>query len=174
MQMHDRNRKQPNALKPGAFTQMTILPGEDVRAFEKLHMDLIEEWHPIGPTEQDAVLTIAKGIWRKGRIQGFLLGKALACSLDPTHLAYDEVSALRGFCNLLEIAPDLLDKRLRVLSEEVRGASGRVVAIGKPTQSAAWLLDDRATFSLSATPAKLERSARRSSATSGRGTRSLT
>src|SRR5262245_44599111 len=83
MQMHDRNRKQPNALKHGAFTQMAILPGEDIRAFEKLHMDLIEEWHPIGPTEQDAVLTIAKGIWRKARIQGFLLGKALACSLTP-------------------------------------------------------------------------------------------
>ena len=120
MQMHDRNRKQPNALKHGAFTQMTILPGEDVRKFAKLHMDLIEEWNPTGPTEQDAVLTLAKGIWRKSRIQGFLLGKAFACSLDPTHPAYDEVSALRGFCNLLDIAPDLFDKRLYMLSEEVR------------------------------------------------------
>jgi hypothetical protein len=120
MQMHDRNRKQPNALKHGAFIQMTILPGEDARAFEKLHMDLIEEWDPIGPTERDAVLTIAKGIWRKCRIQGFLLGKALACSLDPTHPAYDEVSALRAFCDVLEIAPDLLDERLYRLSKEVR------------------------------------------------------
>jgi hypothetical protein len=120
MQMHDRNRKQPNAVKHGVFTQMTILPGEDVREFAKLRMDLIEEWNPTGPTEQDAVLTLAKGFWRKGRIQGFLLGKAVACSFDPTHPAYNEVSALRDFCGLLEIAPDLLDKRLYMLSEDVR------------------------------------------------------
>jgi len=99
---------------------MTILPGENVREFAKLHLAVREEWNPIGPTEEDAVLTIAKGIWRKGRIQGFLLGKALACSFDPTHPAYDEVSVLRGFCKLLEIEPDLLYKQLHCLSEEVR------------------------------------------------------
>jgi hypothetical protein len=120
MQMHDRNRKQPNALKHGSFTQMTILPGENAREFAKLHHAVREEWNPIGPTEEDAALTIAKGIWRKGRIQRFLLGKALACSIDPTHPAYDEVSVLRGFCKLLEIEPDLLYKRLHCLSEEVR------------------------------------------------------
>ena len=99
---------------------MTILPGEDARQFARLHEDVIEEWNPSGPTEHDAAFTIAKGIWLKARVQGFLLGKALACSLDPTHPAYDEVSALRGFCSLLEIAPDLLDKRFDRLSEEVR------------------------------------------------------
>jgi hypothetical protein len=120
MQMHDRNRKQPNALKHGSFTQMTILPGENAREFAKLHHAVREEWNPIGPTEEDAALTIAKGIWRKGRIQGFLLGKAVACSIDPTHPAYDEVSVLRSFCKLLEIEPDLLYKRPHCLSEEVR------------------------------------------------------
>ena len=83
MQMDDRNRKQPNALKHGVFTQMTILPGEDVRAFEKLHMELIEEWNPTGPTEQDAVLAIAKGIWRKGQSRGFFAAKLSHVSFDP-------------------------------------------------------------------------------------------
>jgi hypothetical protein len=120
MQMHDRNRKQPNALKHGSFTQMTILPGENAREFAKLHHAVREEWNPNGPTEEDAVLTIAKGIWRKSRVQKFLLGKAMACSVAPTHPAYDEVSVLRSFCKLLEIKPDLLYERLDYLSEEVR------------------------------------------------------
>ena len=55
--------------------QMAILPGEDPREFDELHSALIEEWAPAGPTEQDAVLTIAKCVWRKRPMQKFLDAK---------------------------------------------------------------------------------------------------
>jgi hypothetical protein len=60
--------KRPNAHKHGAFAKTAILPGEDPLEFEYLHHALIEEWKPIGPTEEDAVLSIAKGMWRKRRV----------------------------------------------------------------------------------------------------------
>ena len=67
--MHNRKRKHPNALKHGAFAKTAIIPGEDPQEFEELHSALIEEWGHVGPTEEDAVLTVAKGIWRKRRLQ---------------------------------------------------------------------------------------------------------
>jgi hypothetical protein len=66
----------PNALKHGAFSVIAILPGEDAADFRKLHALLIEEWQPEGATEEDAVLTIAKCLWSKRRIQVFMAAHA--------------------------------------------------------------------------------------------------
>jgi hypothetical protein len=60
--------KNQNAVKHGAFTEVVILPGEDVREFEELHQSLIMEWNPDGPAELDAVSTLAKCLWRKRRL----------------------------------------------------------------------------------------------------------
>ena len=40
---------------------LLILPWESVSQFAELYGDLIDEWKPVGRTEQDAVLSIAKG-----------------------------------------------------------------------------------------------------------------
>jgi hypothetical protein len=108
----DYIRKHSNSVTHGVFTPVAILPGEDPREFEALHSVLIKEWAPVGPTEEDAVLSLAKGMWRKGRLQKFLRGKAVACRLDASHPAYDELDALRGFSGVLEFAPDCLDELL--------------------------------------------------------------
>jgi hypothetical protein len=102
------------------FTPVAILPGEDPREFAALHSALVKEWAPIGPTEEDAVLSLAKGMWRKGRLQKFLRGKVAEHKLDAGHPAYDEPATLRGFSGVLEFAPDCLDELLncRVLSQE--------------------------------------------------------
>src|SRR5262249_46302446 len=68
-----------HAVKHGAFAKTAILPGEDRREFEELHSALIEEWAPVGPTEEDAVLSIAKGVWRKRRLQKFLHAEIEIC-----------------------------------------------------------------------------------------------
>ena len=62
-----KNRNQ-NAVKHGVFAEVVILPGEDVKEFEELHQSLINEWNPDGPTEHDAVSTLAKCSWRKRRL----------------------------------------------------------------------------------------------------------
>jgi hypothetical protein len=58
--------------KHGVFAAMEILTGEDPKGFEKLHSDLMEELAPAGAIEEDAVLRIAKAVWRKRRVQNFL------------------------------------------------------------------------------------------------------
>jgi hypothetical protein len=93
--MRKEIRKRPNALKHGVFANMTILPWEDLRSFQRLHASLIEEWMPIGPTEHDAVLNIAKGLWRKRRMQHFLFSKMETCRVHRDHAAYDEAYVLR-------------------------------------------------------------------------------
>lgn len=62
-------RERPaNALKHGAFSRTVIFPGESRAEFQALHDALIREWDPQGPLEQDAILTIAKYLFRKTRL----------------------------------------------------------------------------------------------------------
>jgi len=63
------SKTRPSALQHGAWAETALLPGEDPRQFERLHRGLIKEWSPSGPAEQDAVLTLAKCMWRKLRIR---------------------------------------------------------------------------------------------------------
>jgi hypothetical protein len=92
--MRGKKTKRPNATKHGVFAATAILPGESSAEFEELHSELIAEWKPDGATEQDAVLSIAKAVWRKRRVQRFLTAKAFNHSLDPKHVWYDERAGL--------------------------------------------------------------------------------
>jgi hypothetical protein len=94
-----------HAVKHGAFANTAILPGEDRREFEELHSALIKEWAPVGPTEEDAVLSIAKGVWRKRRLQKFLHAEIEICRSDPEHPLYDKAEGLRNLLNIMEAAP---------------------------------------------------------------------
>jgi len=51
-----------NAMKHGAYSEMTILPHEDPKEFEALHEAVWEEYDPQGPTQEDRVLSIAKNL----------------------------------------------------------------------------------------------------------------
>jgi hypothetical protein len=104
------------AVKHGAFAKMAILPGEDPKEFEELHSAIIEEWAPDGPTEEDAVLSIAKGVWRKRRQQKFLYTEIDKCSWDPEHPLFDEA---RGLRNLLDIMED--GSSLEIMEREPDG-----------------------------------------------------
>jgi hypothetical protein len=63
--MVGRVKRIPPALKHGAYSATTLLPGEDPAEFEKLHQELIAELKPSGALGDDAVATIARLIWRK-------------------------------------------------------------------------------------------------------------
>jgi hypothetical protein len=118
-----RAGKHDNALKHGAFSTIIILPWEDPEEFLLLHTALIAEWNPVGPTEEDAVFTIAKGIWRKRRMQLFLENDMQRCSTYPDHAAYREAHMLRSFCEILESSadkPENAELRFGLLSVENR------------------------------------------------------
>lgn len=113
--MRKRSNQLPPALKHGAYSATTLLPGEDEAAFKKLHNDLIAEFAPAGPLEEDIVETIARLLWRKQNL--------LTYRLAP--LAAKRVSAIRykivpqrnnSFEMPLMVSPDTRDP------EQVRAA----------------------------------------------------
>jgi hypothetical protein len=99
--------KQPNAYQHGIFSRITIVPGEDAQEFEALYFALIQEWTPAGATEEDAVLSIAKAIWRKRRAQKFVEIQLTKNTIDPSHPSYDESLGLIGFTAVLRTRPDV-------------------------------------------------------------------
>jgi hypothetical protein len=103
--MSSRGSKHLNAVKHGAFAKTMILPGEDPEEFEELHFSLIEEWKPVGPTEEDAVLSIAQGVWRKRRAQKLLQAQIANRRCDPNDPLYDEWGRIVRFLSVLETAP---------------------------------------------------------------------
>jgi hypothetical protein len=119
-----RAGKQGNALKHGVFAKIVILPWEDPEEFRILHTAVIAEWNPDGPTEEDAVFTIAKSMWRKRRMQLFLENDMERCSRDPDHHeTYRAADVLRAFCEILESSadkPETVELRFRLLSAENR------------------------------------------------------
>jgi hypothetical protein len=60
-----------NGLKHGAFSDELILPGESKREFSSLLKSLLDEWKPNGALEEDTVLTLAKHIQSKRRLERY-------------------------------------------------------------------------------------------------------
>jgi hypothetical protein len=105
--MRSDKQKMPNAIQHGVFSGTTILPGEDPKEFAALYFNLIVEWDPVGPTEEDAVLSLAKCMWRKRRAQKFIQLKVSNNSTDPRHPSYDQYTTLSAFADTLRANPDL-------------------------------------------------------------------
>lgn len=60
-----RARDLRRPLKHGAYSGMSLLPGEDPAEFEKLHKELVAEYAPTGQHEHEIVETITRLMWRK-------------------------------------------------------------------------------------------------------------
>src|SRR5262249_11770276 len=115
---HHRNRgndgvarnpqwKRPNAQKHGAFSVCPTIAGEDPREFQELHSALIDEWQPSGPSEEDAVFSLADLMWRKRRAQRFVQAKLKAATFDARSPAYDETHGLAIFAYAIATAPEV-------------------------------------------------------------------
>jgi hypothetical protein len=102
----NQKRKRPNAQKHGVFSVSPVIAGEDPREFEKLHSALIGEWTPSGPTEEEAVFSLADAMWRKRRTQKFVQAKVIANTLAPCHPAFDEAFGLVYFIHLVGFEPE--------------------------------------------------------------------
>jgi hypothetical protein len=66
-----RPERKPSALKHGVFSTSAILPGENLKEFNKLVKSLTAEWQPSGALEKETVLTLAECLWRKRRLDIF-------------------------------------------------------------------------------------------------------
>lgn len=103
--MRSQKEKHPNAYKHGVFSRTAIVPGEDPNEFEALHLDLVREWMPDGATEEEAVLCIAEGMWRKCRVQRLIEFEFEKNTADPSLPSYNEHLGLSYFANILRYRP---------------------------------------------------------------------
>ena len=69
--MHPTRKAVPPALKHGVYSGMTLLPGENAEHFKKLHNDLVDEFAPVGPLENEIVESIARLTWRKRNLSTY-------------------------------------------------------------------------------------------------------
>ena len=103
-----------NAQKHGVFAlgDFPTIPGEDVREYAELCTDLVDEWEPSGPTEMDAVLSLADLMWRKRRAQRFLRTKLLESTYDPRSPTFDERRGFELFILCLRAEPEMAFERM--------------------------------------------------------------
>ena len=64
-----RSGRHKNAIKHGAYAQDCFLPGESGTSFDRLHQSLVDEWTPTGETENQLILTMARGHWNLRRAE---------------------------------------------------------------------------------------------------------
>jgi hypothetical protein len=64
-------KKRFAAIKHGAYSAMTILPGESAAEFEQLHQQLICEWNPNGVLETETIAALARLLWRRKNLSTF-------------------------------------------------------------------------------------------------------
>jgi hypothetical protein len=111
--MRNPKPKRPNATKHGVFSAITILPGEDAIEFRRLLLALIVEWNPVGPTEDNTVLSIAEAMWRKERIQKFIQVRLYDDKSNPHHPSYDEAWTLQSLAFGMKVDPERAFKEMR-------------------------------------------------------------
>jgi hypothetical protein len=87
--MVGRDRRFHPALKHAAYSGTTLLPGEDPAAFAKLHAELIGEFAPVGPLEEEIVSSVAHLIWRKQNLSTYRLAEQAS---NRVSAIYKEVS----------------------------------------------------------------------------------
>jgi hypothetical protein len=95
MSHYQRSR---NAWKHGGYSNLGVLPGEKAQEFKRLHQSLIQEYEPSGPTERDAVLSLANCMWRKSRLTIYAQTAAASArvnDVDPLQAALDAYKAAR-------------------------------------------------------------------------------
>jgi hypothetical protein len=111
--MRTVKRKKPNAYNHGIYSQKTTVSREDADEFEELHSVLIQEWMPAGPTENDAVLSIAKFMCHKRRVQKLRNIQLIKNVLDSSHPSFHEELGMQFFLKVLRVDPDYAIKKAR-------------------------------------------------------------
>jgi len=107
----------PRALKHGAYTATSVLPGESQTDFEKLHQDIVAELKPSGALEEDLVLAIARYSWRKQNLKTLRLGEAAQArrkAADFRHMNADVLS-MRA---LIRASESCMTEEQRAASQE--------------------------------------------------------
>jgi hypothetical protein len=66
-----KRAKRKNALKHGVYSREVMFPGENIRDYNALASEFMEEWAPEGPTERGLVERLLGLYWRKQRLDRY-------------------------------------------------------------------------------------------------------
>jgi hypothetical protein len=141
-----RVKKSHPALKHGGYSSTTILPGESVAEFEKLHRELVVELAPNGALEEDIVATMARLLWRKQNLATFRIaelarGHREQIMVDKVPQDEPLLSSLGYF---KEVDPAVREDAIRTAEDQARkdlGDAYELVEIGD-TATVDGLLED--------------------------------
>jgi hypothetical protein len=110
-----RKKSSGNAMKHGAYTKKTLLPGESAGDWEDLKTRLWSEWAPDGPTEEFFVGQLAELMWRRERIARYDQAE-LAQAVTAVRL---NNQAFRARKELQEIGPKFVQAKTFVSVEKL-------------------------------------------------------
>ena len=106
---------------------MSVLPGESAAEFEKLHRDLIAEFTPNGPFENDIVVTMARLLWRKQNLETFRiaeLARRRCAQIRREKLPEDYPNLLLGFGSTKEVDPAVREAAIHAAEDQARKELG--------------------------------------------------
>ena len=83
-------------LKHGAYSGMSLLPGEDPAEFKKLHEELVAEYAPTGQHEHEIVETMARLMWRKRCLWSYGLAEFARKRHSAIELAREKAGETRS------------------------------------------------------------------------------
>lgn len=118
--MSIKAKRLPSALKHGAYSEATLLPGEDPDEFEALHKDLIADLKPNGRMEEETVLSIARLTWRRQNLARFELGQL-------SHYVFETLERLLA---------EKGDDTIRKFDKEILAAFDKVAEVSKRAREA--------------------------------------
>jgi hypothetical protein len=107
--MSANTKKLPPALKHGAFSATTILPGESASEFKELHQSIIAELNLEGVLEHEVGLSVAHRIWRKKHLAIFLTAEHAQARFTDIQMSLQEA----GATDLFEEARPAAEKQAR-------------------------------------------------------------
>jgi hypothetical protein len=125
-----KRNKLPPAFKHGAYAKTTILPGEDVEDFEKLHQALIADLHPEGALENDIVANLARLVWRKQNLETLRIAERARAHFEwmMTQIPKDEMKfELLPTVTIKKVDPAVRDAAVEAALQQARKQLGYAI-----------------------------------------------
>jgi hypothetical protein len=125
----------PPALKHGAYSQVTLLPGEDPDEFAELHRGLIAEFAPNGRSEEETVASIARLMWRRQNLAVLEIGQLSNHLLECIKQGTKELDE-RGLSDFVSDLKKMVAAKERVEKAEENRKTEALVEFGEVAKQA--------------------------------------
>jgi hypothetical protein len=125
----------PPALKHGAYSEVTLLPGEDPDEFAELHRGLIAEFAPNGRMEEETVATIARLTWRRQNLARFQIGQLSNYMIEAIREGTKKLDE-GGLSNVVSDLNKMVEARERVEKAQGNRKTEALVEFGEIAKQA--------------------------------------